>query len=76
LISIEVNPYTAFVTVPELVARVGGRAKNARYAREWPSSRKRRRGVSGDVGGVTGRIVAAARDGAPAIRRSFGPERA
>jgi hypothetical protein len=33
LINIEVNPYTAFVTVPELVARVWGRAKKARYAR-------------------------------------------
>ena len=47
------------------VARVGGRAKNARYARLCPSSRKRRRGASGDVGGVTVRIVAAARDGGP-----------
>ena len=33
LINIDVNPYTAFVTVPELVARVCGSAKNARYAR-------------------------------------------
>ena len=28
--SIEVKPYTAFVTCPVVVARVSGRAKNAR----------------------------------------------
>ncbi len=30
LINIDVNPYTAFVTVPLLVARVSGSAKKAR----------------------------------------------
>jgi DtxR family Mn-dependent transcriptional regulator len=37
LTSIEVKPYTALVTCPEAVAMSVGRAKNARYAREWPS---------------------------------------
>jgi hypothetical protein len=44
LMSIEVKPYTAFVTCPVVVASVLGRAKNARYAREWPSRMKSRRG--------------------------------
>ena len=44
--SIEVNPYTAFVTCPVLVASVGGSAKKARYERLCPSSKKRRLGSS------------------------------
>src|SRR5260221_8827702 len=38
--SIDVNPYTAFVTWPVFVASSGGNAKNARYASEWPSSKR------------------------------------
>jgi len=39
LISIDVKPYTAFVGWPVEVEKFStGRAKNARYARECPSS--------------------------------------
>src|SRR5262249_37317294 len=38
LMSIDVNPKTALVTCPEAVAMSGGRAKNARYVKELPSS--------------------------------------
>src|ERR1700683_600702 len=41
LMSIAVNPYTALVGWPVVVAKFStGRAKNARYASEWPSSRR------------------------------------
>src|SRR5205814_5506543 len=46
LMSIEVNPYTALVSCPLLVARSGGRAKNARKERLCPSRRKSRLGRS------------------------------
>src|SRR5438552_267104 len=38
LMSIDVNPNTAFVTWPDAVAMSVGRAKKARYASEFPSS--------------------------------------
>jgi hypothetical protein len=39
----EVKPYTALVGCPVLVEKFStGRAKNARYASECPSSRRRR----------------------------------
>jgi hypothetical protein len=42
LISIEVNPNTAFVVCPVVVEKFsGGRAWNARYAEECPSSSSR-----------------------------------
>jgi hypothetical protein len=41
--SIEVNPYTAFVTCPVFVEKFSlGSAKKARYAIEWPSISSRR----------------------------------
>jgi uncharacterized protein len=43
LMSMEVNPYTAFVGCPVVVEKFStGSAKNARYARECPSSSSRR----------------------------------
>jgi hypothetical protein len=35
--SIDVNPKMALVTCPDAVARSVGKAKNARYRREFPS---------------------------------------
>src|SRR5438552_7881219 len=40
LMSIDVNPNTALVTWPLAVAMSVGRAKKARYASEFPSSRR------------------------------------
>jgi hypothetical protein len=45
LISIDVKPYAAFVTWPDAVARLVGRAKKARYAIEFPSRSRRRVGA-------------------------------
>jgi len=43
LMSIEKKPYTALVTWPVEVEKFStGRAKNARKAMEWPSTRRRR----------------------------------
>ena len=67
MISMDVNPYTAFVIWPVLVASVAGSAKNARYASECPSSRKIRLGPSCPSVGVTRRILALAADGPMAL---------
>ena len=48
--SIDVNPYTALVTWPLVVASDAGRAKNARYDRLCPSRRKIRFGARASVG--------------------------
>ena len=55
--SIDVNPYTALVIWPVLVASVAGSAKNARYASECPSNKKMRFGRAGPSEGVTRRIL-------------------
>ncbi len=76
--SIEVNPYTAFVTWPVVVASVLGRAKNARYAREWPSRMKSRRGWSsvGSEGGATALMLTAGPDAPDGTAPGSGPSRA
>ena len=77
LISIEVNPYTALVTCPEVVANDVGRAKNARYERLWPSRRNSRLGGSA-ARGVTRGILARRTDRQdPGVTgdTSFGTER-
>jgi hypothetical protein len=49
--SIDVNPYTAFVGWPVEVEKFStGSAKKARYASECPSSSRRRCGPCGTIG--------------------------
>ena len=57
------------VTVPLLVARVGGSAKKARYARLWPSRRKSFRRSRSTLSSGTNLILASGPDGSAAVRR-------
>src|SRR5690606_28858383 len=59
LMSIDVNPYTALVCWPVVVEKFStGRAKNARYAIEWPSMSR----SLGRAGAVTGASLGAMTD--------------